>query len=108
MSLPAPFGKNLFAVFETLKATATETEQTANTFARNHKRLIREHRYFRFNVTHGLEDVGLEEYDKLSTIRSATTRYGEDPIMQLALIRFEDTVTAARPAGASNSNISST
>ncbi|EON62134.1 hypothetical protein W97_01353 [Coniosporium apollinis CBS 100218] len=108
MSLPGPFGNNLVAVFETLKATATETEQTANAFVRNHRRLVRENRYFRFNVTQGLEDVGLEEYDKLSTIRSATTRYGEDPMVQMALIRFEDTVMAARHDGASNSNVSGT
>ena len=67
---------------KTLKEIATQTEQTAESFARNHRGLFLQERYFRFNVMHGLDNVGLEEYEKENMIASATSDYMESQNMQ--------------------------
>jgi predicted acylesterase/phospholipase RssA len=70
-----PFGKTLLEIGKTLKAMATETEKTAHDFLRDHTKLHTEKRYFRFNVDHGLGNIGLEESGKRPDIISATRRY---------------------------------
>jgi predicted acylesterase/phospholipase RssA len=72
-----PFGESLVDVATTLLAIATDTERTAEVFAREHRDLAREKRYFRFNVEKGLEKIGLEEFQKRSILVSATRRYLE-------------------------------
>ncbi|KAK4172307.1 hypothetical protein QBC36DRAFT_153907, partial [Triangularia setosa] len=64
----------VFGIWATLKELATETENTAEQFHRDHSNLNNEGRYYRFNVDHGLEDVGLEE-SKKKAITAATRRY---------------------------------
>ncbi len=58
-----------------LLAIATETEATAERFQRDKASLDDGGRYYRFNVVHGLEDVGLEESKKKKEIAAATGRY---------------------------------
>ncbi|KAI9893041.1 MAG: hypothetical protein M1814_000925 [Vezdaea aestivalis] len=70
-----PYGSNLLEIAQTLKYIATETEKTAETFHRAHSDLDDGNRYFRFNVTHGLENVGLEDATQKNVIIAATTRY---------------------------------
>jgi hypothetical protein len=60
---------------ETLVAIATETEQTAEPFQREKSQLDIAGQLFRFNVDHGLEDIGLEEFTKIKEIAAATRRY---------------------------------
>lgn len=69
------FGGNLVDVGQTLLQIATETEKTAESFHREHSELAIENRYFRFNVLHGLENVGLEDAAQLKKIMAATGRY---------------------------------
>lgn len=77
---PSPkFGGNAYAVVMTLKDLATDTQKTAEDFAKNHKADALAGRNFRFNVSHGLEDVGLEEYKEKSTIAAATKAYLSEP-----------------------------
>ena len=96
LSLPGRLDGNLIAVLQTLKDIATETEKTAKKFVQDHKRLARESRYVRLNVTQGLDNVGLEEHEKFSDIRAATIRYGQDPMVEMALGRFEETMMEVR------------
>jgi predicted acylesterase/phospholipase RssA len=71
------FGTTLWQVGETILKMATETELTADQFMKDRgKDLEIPRRYFRFNVTHGLENVGLEEADKREVIAGMTARYG--------------------------------
>jgi hypothetical protein len=70
-----PFGKNVLEIGKALVALATETEKTAERFARDKARLGDEGRYFRFNVLRGLEDIDLEEYKQKNAIVAATSRY---------------------------------
>jgi hypothetical protein len=56
-----PFRDDIFNIGETLVAIATETEQTVERFRRDKVHLDNSGRYYRFNVAHGLEDIGLEE-----------------------------------------------
>jgi hypothetical protein len=70
-----PFKDDVFHIGETLIAIATETEQTAERFRREKSLLDSTGRYYRFNVLHGLEDVGLEESKKVKEMAAATRRY---------------------------------
>lgn len=68
-----PFRDDMRRIGKTLVAIATETEKTAETFARD--KMNMEGRYLRFNVLHGLEDIGLEESKKIKEIAAATRHY---------------------------------
>lgn len=70
-----PFLDDVMHIGETLVAIATETEYTAERFRRDKAYLDNDGRYFRFNVTRGLEDIGLEEAAKAKEIAAATRRY---------------------------------
>ena len=70
-----PFQDNIFNVHKTLAAIATETEQTAERFQRDKVQLDETGQYYRFNVAHGLEDIGLEEAKKKKNVAAATRRY---------------------------------
>ncbi|VBB78499.1 Putative protein of unknown function [Podospora comata] len=70
-----PVRDDVFGIWATLKELATETEKTAEQFRRDHSNLDDEGRYYRFNVDHGLEDVGLEESKRKKEIAAATRRY---------------------------------
>jgi hypothetical protein len=71
------FHDDAFGIWGTLKDIATETEQTAEKFRRDKAYLDNSSRYFRFNVSRGLEDIGLEESTKIKEIASATREYVE-------------------------------
>lgn len=60
---------------KTLVEIATETQRTADRFRRNHSGLFQQKKCFRFNVTHGLENMGLEEFGRLDEIRNAVDEY---------------------------------
>ena len=69
-----PFGDDLLSIGRTFMAIATETERTADAFREDHQQLDDRNGYYRFNVTQGLEDVGLEDVksrDKVSTMTGA-------------------------------------
>jgi len=66
------FHDDAFGIWGTLKDIATETEQTAEKFRRDKAYSDNSSRYFRFNVSRGLEDIGLEESTKIKEIASAT------------------------------------
>ncbi|GFF55509.1 hypothetical protein CNMCM6936_005638 [Aspergillus lentulus] len=57
------------------KRGLTDTEFEAETFAYEHCDLVEEHRYFRFNVSNALGDIGLGEVKKMDKIVSETRRY---------------------------------
>ena len=69
----------------TLSAIATETEQTAEKFRRDKTHFDNTGRYYRFNVAHGLEEIGLEESKKGKEIAAATRRYvgSQDVLKQM-------------------------
>lgn len=70
-----PFGLTLATIGHTLLEMATETEKSATHFRQDHTSLSRSNRYVRFNVDRGLEDIGLDEADRLGEIVSATKAY---------------------------------
>ena len=95
----APFGQQLWEVLQTLQAIATETENSADNFHRDHMDLARAHQYFRFNVAQGLQNVGLEDANQRGTIAAATRRYILSPIMEDSLSYFKEKARtgASRP-----------
>ncbi|KAL1892639.1 hypothetical protein Sste5346_006924 [Sporothrix stenoceras] len=72
-----PVRDDVLGIWATLKDLATETEKTAQQFHRDKSSLDNEGRYYRFNVDHGLEEIGLEESKKKKEIAAATRRYFE-------------------------------
>ena len=71
------FQDDAFGILGTLEDMATDTEQTAEKFRRDKAYLDNSSRYFRFNVSRGLENVGLEESTKIKEIAAATREYVE-------------------------------
>ncbi|KAI8942872.1 hypothetical protein NX059_000912 [Plenodomus lindquistii] len=51
------FEDDIFHIGETLLRIATESEMTAESFRRERSQLASSGRYYRFNVTHGLENI---------------------------------------------------
>jgi len=82
------FGHNLKEVVDTLKAIATQTEETEKRFFRNHEFLGIGDRYFRFNVDQGLAGVGLEEHKKIDRIEAVTDSYLRGPRVKKAVDEF--------------------
>jgi predicted acylesterase/phospholipase RssA len=70
-----PFKDDALHIQKTLAAIATETEQTAERFRRERTSLDNTGRYHRFNVHHGLENIGLEEAKKVKEMVAATRKY---------------------------------
>ena len=70
-----PFSDNVLQIGKAIIALSTDTERTAEQFSRDKATLNDEGRYYRFNVSQGLEEVGLEESTKVNEIAAATLRY---------------------------------
>ena len=86
------FGTKLWEIAKTLQRIATETERTANNFHRDHMDLSRAYQYYRFNVSQGLQNVGLEDSSQRALISAATRNYILSPTMEETLSRFKATV----------------
>jgi len=76
-----PFGDDVFSIGKTLMALATDSKRQAENFRRHHSDMVKQYRFFRFNVKHGLEDIGLEEASKRKEINSATRDYIQTEIV---------------------------
>lgn len=61
--------------FETLRKEATETVATTKNWESRWREGIEQGRCFRFNVEHGLENVGLEEHKQAGEVMSASRTY---------------------------------
>ena len=73
-------GTKPLTIANTLKDIATQTKDTERMFAMKHRGLLDKTnvRYFRFNVEQGLQDVGLEEFERHGDITNATAKYLND------------------------------
>ncbi|KFY07041.1 hypothetical protein V492_07500, partial [Pseudogymnoascus sp. VKM F-4246] len=71
----AKFGGNLKKIAKSIKEMVTDCDKVANVFYKANKTMADEGHYFRFSVTHGLGDIGLEEYKNIPVIASRTQTY---------------------------------
>jgi hypothetical protein len=71
------FRDDLRSVAEACAKIATETEETEATFRRVYAALGKplHERYFRLEVDQGLQEMGMEEWRKMSQVFSVTTTY---------------------------------
>jgi hypothetical protein len=71
------FGDSIRDVGKALVAISTNSALIANNFRQRHPKLFTHPSRvaFRFDVTQGLEEVGLEKAEKIPTIEAATRRY---------------------------------
>ena len=60
---------------DTTVKVITQTERTARDFEESHFALFGAGRAFRFNVDHGLEKIGLDEWNQLRDIRAKTRNW---------------------------------
>ncbi|KAJ6120164.1 protein kinase subdomain-containing protein [Penicillium sp. IBT 18751x] len=71
-----PFEDNALKFLgQTVVQIATETENTERRFIARWAKHFDDKRYFRFNVEHGLQEIGLEEYRKKGAMKAATEGY---------------------------------
>ncbi|KAI1860278.1 uncharacterized protein JN550_011656 [Neoarthrinium moseri] len=88
---PNDFGDNLKGIAQTLKAIATDTEQTHRRFFNIHGDLGLQDRYFRFNVIHGLSGVRLDDHGKIPIIEASTEAYISSPETQAQVVQLIST-----------------
>ncbi|CZR60142.1 uncharacterized protein PAC_10038 [Phialocephala subalpina] len=96
----AAFEGNIKRIVEAMKEIVTQTERTADNFLRSHEIMANRDLYFRFNVYHGLSDVGLEEWKEKAKMADCTqtylmngetrrkVRYGKRVIKSLQMVCF--------------------
>jgi predicted acylesterase/phospholipase RssA len=69
------FKGNIKKIVEAMKKIVTQTERTANDFFLAHEDMAKQNRLYRFNVSHGLANIGLEEWQEKAKIADATQIY---------------------------------
>jgi len=89
------FGKGLKDIASTLIDIATETERTATEFQTAQAPTLGDatlgkNVYFRFNVTKGLEKIGLEKYEDKAKIAAATKVYLSGPEISSRIVSFAE------------------
>lgn len=94
---------NLKALVSQLVRIATETEETARAFSRVHGDMVGANRLFRFNVYHGLGEIGLDESREIAQIATRTRTYLRDPDVTRKAIAC---VTALREAESNEDDLS--
>ncbi|KAH7344369.1 phospholipase [Pyrenochaeta sp. MPI-SDFR-AT-0127] len=67
--------KRVAHLLKILKQQATQTESMNQEFLGRWRDHVKRGKCFRFNVTHGLEHVRLQEYEEQGQLQSATTAY---------------------------------
>lgn len=70
---------DLLSLANRLKEIVVDSEQTNREFRLENNDMIRNGRLYRFNVLHGLAEVGLEEHQAINRIATYTDRYLDDP-----------------------------
>lgn len=62
-------------MIRTLQRIASDTEETANMFLREHEELGHEHRYFRFSAPNGLAEISPDDMNQVRTVMNTTQDY---------------------------------
>ncbi|KAF2182317.1 hypothetical protein K469DRAFT_690799 [Zopfia rhizophila CBS 207.26] len=101
-----PFKEDLMSICQSLLAIATETEKTAERFARDKSRLDDVRRYYRFNVLRGLEDIGLEDSKWKNAIIAATDRYIESQAVFKQMKACADSMSGREYVGSYRTSLS--
>lgn len=65
----------LKTIIGAMQEIVTQTERTSENFANEHSEVLQRNAFFRFQVFHGLAEIGLEEYRLINRIASATETY---------------------------------
>ena len=88
-----PLLGNLVTLADKLKDLVLDTEQTDRDFQSENRSLIRQGRFYRFNVDDGsMADIGIEEYQEASRIAANTNQYLEHPRAEEEVIACIDSL----------------
>jgi predicted acylesterase/phospholipase RssA len=99
------FKGNLKTIVERMKDIVTQTERTANDFYQDHDDLVSNDLLWRFNVAHGLADIGLEEYKEKSAMADATQTYLDNGEIAKKMAVCINRFIASIPQGTNSSTI---
>lgn len=66
---------DLKSLVDALKKIVTETEDTSNAFRKRNRHMVDAGYLYRFNVFHGLAEVGLAEHEAVGKISAHTATY---------------------------------
>ena len=66
---------NLKTIILAMRDIVTGTERAHNDFHKDNREMVQQDRFFRFNVYHGLADIGLDEAEAFGPIASRTQTY---------------------------------
>jgi predicted acylesterase/phospholipase RssA len=69
-----PVGTKATEVLATCIRLATDAENTAREFRERQPHMVQMHKYFRFNVEQGLQNVGMEEWKTLGSVVEPATK----------------------------------
>ena len=69
------FDTNVTGMIRTLQRIASDTEETANMFLREHEELGHDHRYFRFSAPNGLVEISPDDVNQARTVINTTQVY---------------------------------
>jgi predicted acylesterase/phospholipase RssA len=69
----------LIKLVDQLIRIVSESDETNNRFRAGHHDMIEANRLFRFTVSHGLADIGIEEYQAVNKISTYTETYLNNP-----------------------------
>jgi len=75
-------------VIDLLKNLATDSEEKASECEKQYGHLPG--LYYRFNVEHGLENVSLNEWEKISEVKAHTKAYLQEPLVERKLNQLVD------------------
>lgn len=70
-----PMSRSFIGLVNAITRISTDSERAAEEFIRSHRDLHVGKRYFRFNVSRGLEDVSLDDWGQQNTLVSSTGSY---------------------------------
>lgn len=62
-----------------MKEIVTQTERTSDDFYLVHPDIVQRNSFFRFNVFHGLAEIGLGEYKEIAKMADAIQHYLNGP-----------------------------
>jgi hypothetical protein len=72
------FTGGVHKIVKAMQEILTQTEREASDFYQSNDDLVKDNLLFRFNVTQGLADVGLQEFNEVKKIATATATYLDD------------------------------
>jgi hypothetical protein len=86
--------------FSSLRSFANDHAVNAELVDRTMRRRFKfnQHMYFRFNVSHGIESISVDDWKKKDDLKTYTNRYMFDPMVGMRLEELASTIVRGHPS----------